>query len=538
MDTYRRPHQSQAAADAIPLLVDNTYHLFHLTTPPDTVHHPPRLRSCWSRLRSVNLVNWTRDPKPVITPGENPTDPDTSGAWTGSAVLGPDERMNIFYTGYSLPQEGKQVVIRVTARDREGTIFDAKRQPIVIKATSDLSQFEDIDFRDPFVFFNESVGEFWMLVATRLRQGPYWTRGCIALLTSPDLQEWEVESSPLYAPGDIFCPECPELFTLPNGKWYLVYSRFAAPNAGTVYRVGDSAQGPFRTPRDGSYGRLDGRRWYAAKSCPKSGSPDKRIFFGWIADRCEEDGKWLWGGDLAIPREVYADAEGFLRIQPAAEVLVAFECLSSIVQSTAEAMLYLSSIGSTQVEFPKIMELANQSTDVLVQLKINRSDAASFGFVLNSDCELKAHRIQFVPAGNSTWTVLFLTDSIPYDDFWADQYALHIPRTVDGPEIVRHDGIIIDGPVSLFLHDNLVECFVGGRSMSFRLPSSTSSRTTSAHCPVSGILNGKGFQEKRRRVGLFVEDGTVAVDALVRLMLNNRNGVVAGPFPILNKNVL
>ena len=33
-----RPSSSQAAADAIPLLVDDTYHLFHLTTPHNTGH--------------------------------------------------------------------------------------------------------------------------------------------------------------------------------------------------------------------------------------------------------------------------------------------------------------------------------------------------------------------------------------------------------------------------------------------------------------------------------------------------------------------
>lgn len=52
-ELYRRPSSTQAAADAIPILVDGTYHLFHLTTPPNTIHHPQRLRSAWSHLKSV-----------------------------------------------------------------------------------------------------------------------------------------------------------------------------------------------------------------------------------------------------------------------------------------------------------------------------------------------------------------------------------------------------------------------------------------------------------------------------------------------------
>lgn len=118
-----------------------------------------------------------------------------------------------------------------------------------------------------------------------MAKGPHWTRGCLALLTSKTLKEWSLEPEPFYAPNDMMCPECLEFFSLPNGKWYLIYSRFSAPNAGTVYRVADSPRGPFRTPRDGSGGRLDGRRWYAAKSCQKANDASKRIFFGWVADQ-------------------------------------------------------------------------------------------------------------------------------------------------------------------------------------------------------------------------------------------------------------
>lgn len=58
---YSRPSSSQAAADAIPILVDGEYHIFHLSTPPNTVRHPPRLRSTRSRLGSHDLVSWEQD---------------------------------------------------------------------------------------------------------------------------------------------------------------------------------------------------------------------------------------------------------------------------------------------------------------------------------------------------------------------------------------------------------------------------------------------------------------------------------------------
>lgn len=184
------------------------------------------------------------------------------------------------------PKNGKQVIIHATSQDRVGTHFTKSAEPInIVSDAANRATFEEIDFRDPYVLYNEDEKCYWMLVGTRLAKGPHWTRGCLALLTSKDLKEWSLEPEPFYAPNDMMCPECLELFSLPNGKWYLVYSRFSAPNAGTVYRVSDSPRGPFRNPRDGSGGRLDGRRWYAAKSCQKANDASKRIFFGWIADQ-------------------------------------------------------------------------------------------------------------------------------------------------------------------------------------------------------------------------------------------------------------
>lgn len=503
---YRRPHPTRAAAaDAIPLLVDDeTYHLFHLVTPPDTVHHPPRLRSSWSRLRSTDLVSWARDDNPVVSPGEDAArDPDTSGAWTGCAVQGPDGRMNIFYTGYSLPRKGMQVVLRLVANDKQGTKFESAtcKQIDIRHDVGASSKFEDVDFRDPYIFYNQDAGQYWMLVATRLREGSYWFRGCVALLTSPDLEVWTPEDEPLYAPGDMFCPECPELFSLPNGKWYLVYSRFHAPNPGTVYRMADSPQGPFRTPRDGSFGRLDARRWYAAKSCPQAGDPNKRVYFGWIADRCAEDGKWLWGGDLGIPREVSADSEGMLRIAPAQETLPDFA-------AACPAHVQLLSIGKTSTIFPKELAHLQFETDAVISIDIRTCDAVSFGFLFDADSELKGHRLKFTPTG-STYSVTLLTDIVPLDDFWGDQYNLHVTRPVDGPETARHDQVVIKEPVILFLRGPLIELFVGGRSISSRLFETPVKLGGHINDPQSQI------QKTAHRLGIFVEDGAMDVSISV-----------------------
>ncbi|MDH7571218.1 MAG: beta-fructofuranosidase, partial [Armatimonadota bacterium] len=90
---------------------------------------------------------------------------------------------------------------------------------------ADPARYEPDDWRDPFVFWNEEAGEFWMLLAARLRRGPSHRRGCIALAASPDLMHWTIRD-PFWAPGLYYTHECPDLFRL-GEWWYLVYSTFS-----------------------------------------------------------------------------------------------------------------------------------------------------------------------------------------------------------------------------------------------------------------------------------------------------------------------
>ncbi|EME88075.1 glycoside hydrolase family 32 protein, partial [Pseudocercospora fijiensis CIRAD86] len=431
---YRRPSITQAAADAIPLLVDNEYQIFHLTTPPNTVHHPKRLRSSWSRLRSKDLVHWTRDQNPVITPtafgvNNDHSCQDADGAWTGSAVLDPRGYVRIFYTGYNLAKGGKQVILTATSPDRQGSNFTKAEREIKITLDSDRSAFEDVDFRDPYVFFNEQDQVYWMLVATRLSHGPSPTRGCVALLTSPDLDIWHLSPKPLYAPHDMICPECPELFS------------------------------------------ISGKRWYAAKSCGKSGYPDRRIFFGWTADWNADDGKWLWGGDCAFPREVCANKDGTLKIRPAVDLNQ-----DALLQLDVEAKslkivesLALEAIGCTMVQRLAGTFISGNSTHAFEFTVVNH-DCASFGLIFRPDKDQTGFKLRFTPSPSvGFFTATIETSNPPLDDFWADQYKLYLPRQVDGPEIVRHDHLRLEGPVTIYVANDSAQVFLGGRSMTFRL---------------------------------------------------------------------
>lgn len=300
----------------------------------------------------------------------------------------------------------------------------------------------------------------------------------------------------------MLCPECPELFSLPSPsgdstRWYLVYSRFHAPHAGTVYRVSDTGpRGPFRIPRDGSGGRFDGRRGYAAKSCPlKSGSEGGpgRAFFGWVADREDpsEGGKWLWGGDMGIPRAVRADDDGSLQVAAAVSV-EALEASGRLHQA-AESFVSVSSVGSStdEVWLKPESGAPTEGQDFVVVIKIHALDAASFGVLLRPDSHGNAYRLNFAHAGRSGWTATFLDREIPLDDFWADQYEMHLPRGVDGPEILRHEGLEKPSVITVFVRGDVVECFFAGRSASFRLLRA---------------------EESTRQFDMFVQDGHIELE--------------------------
>ena len=80
-----------------------------------------------------------------------------------------------------------------------------------------------------------------MLLAAREKSGPSNRRGCIALMTSPDLLEWQVKP-PFWSPRLYYTHECPDLFRW--GKyWVLVYSTFSERHI-THYRLSESLAGP------------------------------------------------------------------------------------------------------------------------------------------------------------------------------------------------------------------------------------------------------------------------------------------------------
>jgi beta-fructofuranosidase len=147
---------------------------------------------------------------------------------------------------------------------------------------ADTGRYEPDDWRDPFVFWNQEAGEYWMLIAARHNSGPRHRRGLMGLASSIDLYTWTIRE-PFWDPGAFHTHECPDLFEA-NGRWYLWFSTTTLDDrVATQYRSAPSLAGPWRVEGDGS---LDGFAWYAAKTA----SDGKRRFaFGWLPSHARDD---------------------------------------------------------------------------------------------------------------------------------------------------------------------------------------------------------------------------------------------------------
>jgi beta-fructofuranosidase len=288
--------------DIIPFYWDGVYHAFYLKAPlpptRDGAHHTP-----YAHLASRDLAQWEELPL-AIEPGP-PGSPDSVSCFTGS-VIERDGTFYMFYTGFR--GEGQpQTVCLATSSDLICWTKDP-RNPII---KADFRWYEAVDWRDPFPFWNEEAGEYWLLLAAREKTGPDNRRGCIALMTSPDLETWEVKP-PFWSPRLYTTHECPDLFRW-DDYWVLVYSTFSERNV-THYRLSKSLAGPWLAPENDTF---DGRAFYAAKTAGADNS-ERRYVFGWNPTREDEqdEGKWQWAGHMVVHELRELKADGFAVAPP------------------------------------------------------------------------------------------------------------------------------------------------------------------------------------------------------------------------------
>lgn len=173
--------------------------------------------------------------------------------------------------------------------------------------------YDQNNFRDPDVFYNDVTQEYWMVVGARINNA-----GELVYYTTKDLAapNWAFQGS-FYAPNSFDMLECPDVFKWGN-YWYLVFSDTNLQNA-THYRFASSPSGPWATPANDL---LDSKYFYAAKTASDG---TNRYLFGWVPtkDGVSDAGGKDFAGNMST-HLLTQNADGTLSVNVPAAIDKAF----------------------------------------------------------------------------------------------------------------------------------------------------------------------------------------------------------------------
>lgn len=294
------------------------YHLFYQYYPYDSVWGPMH----WGHAKSKDLVNWEH--LPVALAPDQPYDKD--GCFSGSAIV-KDDVLWLMYTGHIVNEDGSIRQIQNMAYSTDGLHFEKLATNPV--ATGDTLPDDIIasDFRDPKLF--EKNGRYYSVVAAKHRDEV----GCIVLLGSDDLKEWQFES--IFLKGEAhqgFMWECPDYFEI-NGKSYLIMSPMRYQHVGNDYAninssvlVTGHVDWEKKVFTQESVREIDhGHDYYAPQST--SDAAGNRVVIAWQQmwgrTFVANDLKHGWTGAMTVPRYL-EEKDGCLVQTVPEQVLAAF----------------------------------------------------------------------------------------------------------------------------------------------------------------------------------------------------------------------
>jgi len=274
--------------DLIPYYEDGVFYNFYL--------HDPRIKegeyaeeTTWHLMTTSDFVNHQYRGEAIKRGG---TDRPNLNVYTGSVIKDKEGLYHAFYTAYNADYKinGKSIQSVMQA---VGTSLEQLETIEEFIYTADGERYEEFDWRDPYIFWNEEESCYYMLLASRIKGAGELRGGCISLSKSKDLVHWTYEA-PFYYPGMYITMECPEVFKM-GEYWYLVFSTFSERFT-THYRMAKDLKGPWIIPEDDVF---DTRANYAIKTYSDG---NKRYAAGWIASKVhnEDFGDWEWGGAMVF----------------------------------------------------------------------------------------------------------------------------------------------------------------------------------------------------------------------------------------------
>ncbi|MBI2841994.1 MAG: GH32 C-terminal domain-containing protein [Armatimonadetes bacterium] len=364
---------SGVLGDTMPFYWQGWYHLFYLRRPP---FHDAVTGLTIEHVVSDDLVSWSELPTAVV-PG-SPGEPDCDLCGCG-CVVEREGTFYCFYLGRNSASRTPETICLATSND----LVAWRKSPTNPILLPDTRWYGIGRWSDPVVLWNNGDESYWMLIATHDKDAPAAFKGCVGLAVSPDLREWEVRE-PLWSPGTLPVPECPDIFRL-GGKWCLLTNWINA--GGAVCRLADTLDGPWTAPRRDT---LDSFDTYAFKTLADG---ERRIAFGWVTTRTDshDSDPPTWGGHLAAPRELSLSPDGELMVRCVPEW---FELFSDRVnlqlgprwgawESRQSEIVGARTGGAAYALVSPIVG------DLLLQCDLTLdSEASSAGFLLHSDPEL------------------------------------------------------------------------------------------------------------------------------------------------------
>ena len=308
MNLFYRP-QDGALADVIPFYWNGQYHLFYLKDYRGLEGQAEG--TPWFHLVTRDFVHF-EDWGEAIPIGL--ADAQDRWIFTGS-VIEKDGEFSAFYTAHNRHLHEKGGRVEGITRAVSSDLRTWRKEPELMFFAPD--GYEKHDWRDPFVFWDDTAQEYRMLITARHDDvmTPTRRRGVTAQAGSRDLSTWEMRPD-FWAPHEYQTHECCDLFQA-GDWWYLLYSEHTV----TQYRMSRSPHGPWQCPPTPAF---DGRAFYAAKT---AGDETRRFLFGWLATRAGEKDEglwgWEWGGDMVV-HEIVQHPDGTLGVQLPATVAASF----------------------------------------------------------------------------------------------------------------------------------------------------------------------------------------------------------------------
>ena len=361
--------------DPNPIMIDGVLHVFYLQ---NVGYHS------WGLIKTEDLISSTAPVEVLKASGDDNRHDQFLGS--GSVLVDQEGKTHIFFTGHNRQISPVEQVYHAIAEDKSLYNWTVLEDEIF----SGSSGYSDFDFRDPMVFWNQSTGNYWMLITTR-----YNNEAAIGLYTSNDLSVWTPQE-PLYTETSPLNLEVTDFIQL-DGHEFIVYSDQRDEEHTVKYLVKEN--GVWVKPTMDS---LDGRRFYAAKS---AGSSTDKLLMAWVAgsDGRSDSGSEEFGGNF-MAHQLDVTNDGQLAVKMPELYREALVNVLSTSSASASGNVTENS-GEVNIPAGSHMLLASEASKNRLSFTINSdNESAIFGVQFKDTSDNSEH---FVEINGTTNEVTF-----------------------------------------------------------------------------------------------------------------------------------